>query len=233
MGVKKIVVPLCILLAGIGVCYHFRYEFIDFYKRFSSESEQEEEIDFDYWQARNPDVYAWVRVPGTDIDYPILQNEEDGYYLTHDIDRESNIYGAIYTEGMNSKDFTDPNTVVYGHNMIDDSMFGSLGDFNEDEYFNSHDGILIFTPGEKRTYEIVAAYEYPAEHILTSFNFGTPEGAAGYFQQISGFVQNTGGNIRSHTEIKAPLLTLSTCTSDSSAMRFLVQGVLIRTEKIK
>ena len=67
------------------------------YQQFCEETEPEEWIDFNYWQNRNADVYAWIRIPGTKIDYPVVQGDEDGYYLSHDIDKESNIYGAIYT----------------------------------------------------------------------------------------------------------------------------------------
>ena len=87
------------------------------YQQFCEETEPEEWIDFNYWQNRNADVYAWIRIPGTKIDYPVVQGDEDGYYLSHDIDKESNIYGAIYTETVNGTDFSSPNPVLYGHHM--------------------------------------------------------------------------------------------------------------------
>lgn len=75
-------------------------------------------VKFEELQAVNPDVYAWITVPGTDIDYPILQHASDNsYYLMHNIDGSYGYPGCIYTENMNSKDFTDNNTVIYGHNI--------------------------------------------------------------------------------------------------------------------
>jgi sortase B len=235
---KKIVLTAC-LIASVCVCYHFRFQFLDavrgIQRKYKEESEIPDEIDFAYWQGKNPDVCAWIRIPGTVTDYPILQSTdtEDGYYLTHDIDRESNIYGALYIEKLNNKRFSDSNTIVYGHNMRDGSMFGSLKKYNDQAYFQEHGTIQIYTPEEKRTYQIVAAYRYPAEHLPTFFDFSTAEGSSAYFAQIPEFVRNTGGNIRSDAEIKSPLLTLSTCTPGSKKMRYLVQAVLTGTEQTK
>ena len=71
----------------------------------------------------NPDVYAWIAVPGTEIEYPILQHpSEKSYYVMHNIDGSYGNPGCIYTENLNSKDITDNNTVIYGHNVKIDSM---------------------------------------------------------------------------------------------------------------
>lgn len=234
---KQWVIPLLLIIICLGVGYHFRYEFKmlfqSFQRVYQEEERQDEWPDFAYWQARNPDVYAWIRIADTKIDYPMLQSQEDtedGYYLTHDIERDSNIYGAVYTEKANAKDFSSPNTIVYGHNMIDDSMFGTLGDFLDPAYFAKHDKIFIFTPEEKYIYQIVAAYEYPADHILSSFDFTTEAETKAYLEQIPTFVQNTNGNLRVDIKLKAPLLTLSTCTPDDAGMRCLVQAVLMTRE---
>ena len=80
--------------------------------------QMENPIDFDSLTAQYPDIYAWIRIPGTKVDYPIVQREGDnGYYLNHTIDGKKKTEGSIYTEDYNSKDFGDANTVIYGHNM--------------------------------------------------------------------------------------------------------------------
>ena len=119
------------------------------YQQFCEETEPEEWIDFNYWQNRNADVYAWIRIPGTKIDYPVVQGDEDGYYLSHDIDKESNIYGAIYTEKVNGKDFSSPNTVLYGHHMKDGSMFGCLDKYLDRDYFEKYNEVFLFTPEDR------------------------------------------------------------------------------------
>lgn len=84
-------------------------------------------IDFAALQEQNPEVYAWIQIQDTNIDYPILQREGDnGYYLDHTIDGEKKTEGSIFTEDYNSKDFEDPNTVIYGHDMKNGSMFQNL-----------------------------------------------------------------------------------------------------------
>ena len=128
-------------------------------------------IDFEALQERNPDVYAWITVPGTQIDYPILQRENDNtYYLTHTIDHEEKTEGAIFTENYNSTGFGDPNTVIYGHDMKNGTMFRSLLDYQDREFFEENKEIIIYTPDAIRHYEIFAAYPYDNRHILRSFN---------------------------------------------------------------
>lgn len=81
-----------------------------------SKSKVDIPIDFAALKEKNPDVYAWISIPGTAIDYPVLQRENDNtYYLDHTIDHEEKTEGAIFTENYNNTDFEDPNTVIYGH----------------------------------------------------------------------------------------------------------------------
>ena len=83
-----------------------------------SKSKVDIPIDFAALKEKNPDVYAWISIPGTAIDYPVLQRENDNtYYLDHTIDHEEKTEGAIFTENYNNTDFEDPNTVIYGHDM--------------------------------------------------------------------------------------------------------------------
>ena len=85
---------------------------------------------------QNPDVFAWLTVEGTRIDYPVAQHSrDDTYYLSHNIDGEETYYGAIFTELVNKKTFEDPVTIIYGHAMLDDSMFGSLDYFAKPAFF--------------------------------------------------------------------------------------------------
>lgn len=235
-SIKKVMKVIAV--GSVCVCIFCFWETIQdksvkVYQQFRKETQSEEWIDFTYWQNRNPDIYAWIRIPGTPIDYPVVQGEEDGYYLRHDIDKESNIYGAIYTEKANGKDFSSPNTVVYGHHMKDGSMFGSLDEYLNRDYFEKCNKVVIFTPEEKRTYRIIAAYEHPAEHILTTYDFSTVEGTNAYLQQIPDFVAASGGVIQDGIEITPPLLTLSTCTKNDRQKRCLVQGILEKCEKKK
>lgn len=92
-------------------------------------------VDFASLQEKNPEIYAWIRISDTSVDYPILQRpEDDGYYLDHTVDGAEGLPGSIYTESLNKQDFSDKNTVIYGHNMKDETMFGSLKYYMDPTY---------------------------------------------------------------------------------------------------
>lgn len=109
-----------------------------------SEKEKEEpknrylEIDFAGLKAVNPDVIAWIQIPALDISYPVVQGKDNAYYLHHLFSGESNINGSIFVDCHNQPDFTDQNTIVYGHNMKNGSMFGTLDKYQDKELFEQH-----------------------------------------------------------------------------------------------
>ena len=185
-------------------------------------------IDFDALREENPDVYAWITIPGTEVDYPILQREEDdSYYLTHTIEGKEAPEGAIYTESLNSQDFTDPNTVIYGHNMRNDSMFGSLHLFEDKEFFDKHRDLTIYLPDQILHYQIFAAYVYDNRHILKSFDFQDTAQYQGYLDsifQMRSMSNNLDTSISVDSDDK--IVTLSTCNGNDD-QRYLVQAVLI------
>ena len=190
-----------------------------------------EDLDFDKLTGINPDVYAWIYVPGTNVDYPVAQSmrdRDDSFYLSHNIYREYQFSGMIYSEIANSIDFHDPVTVLYGHNMLNGSMFATLHYFSEEDFFNSHTTMFVQTKEKLYTYLIYAAYVYDDRHILNSFNFKNEEVRMNYFnytlnpRTYSGFVRK-GVQLDKDSKI----LTLSTCTNGGGNTRYLVQGVLV------
>ena len=112
----------------------------------------EKNIDWEELKSENPDIYAWIYIPGTNVDYPILQHpDEKSYYLDHNIDGSEGYPGCIYTQNVNSKDWMDPNTVIYGHNMNDGSMFHDLHKFEDNAFFDENSLCLyILLRGTKR-----------------------------------------------------------------------------------
>ncbi len=190
--------------------------------------------DFEALQKKNPNIYAWITVPGTKVDYPVLQSSKlqpENFYINHDLKDKYLFAGSIYSQKLNSKDFSDPNTVLYGHNMRDDSMFGSLHEFRSKKFFNKHKYIYIYTPGHVLTYKIYAAYRYDNRHILNSFNFSDPDVVTDYFNMTldpKTTMRNIDDSVSLTNEDK--IITLSTCIT-SDAYRYLVQGVLIDDER--
>lgn len=193
----------------------------------------EKEIDFaDLQENVNPDIYAWIYIPDTQIDYPVLQHPTDNYYyLEYNLDGSKGYPGCIYTEDYNEKDFSDPNTVIYGHNMKNGSMFAGLHKFEDTEYFEEHPYVYIYTEDRLYAYEIFAAHESGNEHILYNNDFSDSSVFAKYLAGImTGRTMN--GNIREDLSVTADdrIVTLSTCVANRPEKRYLVQGVLLNED---
>lgn len=179
------------------------------------------------WEV-NEDVYAWITVPGTVIDYPILQHATDNtYYLNYNIDGSYGYPGCIYTENMNAKDFTDNNTVIYGHNMKNGSMFAGLHQYEERSFFEEHPQVLIYTPEKTYEYTIFAAYIYDDRHLLYSFDFANEDVYASYLDTVLN-MRDLSANIRDDIAVtrEDSIITLVTCMSNQPDKRLLVQAVL-------
>lgn len=189
-------------------------------------------VDFAMLQGQCPDIYAWIRIPGTEIDYPIVQKEGDnGYYLNHTIYGQKKAEGSIFTEDYNSKDFEDPNTVIYGHNMKNGSMFKGLHGYRDRSFFKEHQEVLIYMPDRILHYQVFAAYIYDNRHLMESFDFKEPQVFTSYIDSILSR-SHMGSNIDGDIEITAEdkIITLSTCNGNDNE-RFLVQAVLLSIEK--
>lgn len=177
----------------------------------------------------NSDIYAWIYIPDTVIDYPVLQHPTDNsYYLNYNIDGSKGYPGCIYTENYNKKDFSDPNTVIYGHNMKNGLMFAGLHKFGDSVYFDEHPYVYIYTEDTLLVYEIFAAYESGNEHILYDHDFTDADTYRDYLNGIFQ-VRSMNANIRESAVVTEDdkILTLSTCIADKSDNRYLVQGVLL------
>lgn len=195
-------------------------------------ADMENPIDFDKLADINTDIYAWIRIPDTNIDYPIAQREgDDAYYLSHDMYQKPRFAGCIYTEDCNSKEFTDPNTVIYGHNMKNKSMFQNLHLFSDADFFEEHPDVYIYTPQGVLLYKVFAAYTYDDRHIMNSFDFSDPEVFQDYLDEIL-HIRAMDANIREGVEVTVDdhIITLSTCVGGQTQSRYLVQAVLCKNK---
>lgn len=194
--------------------------------------DMENPINFDELIAINPDIYAWIRIPNTKIDYPIAQRAgDDDYYLKHDMYGKPRFAGCIYTEDCNSKDFTDPNTVIYGHNMKNGTMFKGLHSFSDSTFFEENSYVYIYTPKHVLAYKIFAAYVYDDRHIMNSFDFSDLEVYREYLNSIMS-VRSMDKNLREDVEVTVEdtIITLETCIGGQTNSRYVVQAVLIKDE---
>lgn len=189
-------------------------------------------IDFAQLQAQNPDIYAWIQIEGTNINYPIVQSAVDnGYYLNHTVEGQEGYPGSIYTENWNTKTFTDFNTVIYGHDMKDGSMFQNLHNYADASYMQQHPQVVIYTPEKKFTYEIFAAVVYDDRHVLHSFDYAFADQRQAFLDSIYN-ARNLGNVIREDVSVNTEnrIVTLSTCMTGQDDKRFLVEAVLSSEE---
>lgn len=249
-NVRKAVGALCIVIAlcCIGYIIYYNVKKADnnkIYEKVQKEVTKQKAkapkkteayvspIDFAQLQNTNPDIYAWIEIPGTNVNYPIVQSATDNaYYLDHTIEGVQGYPGSIYTENFNTKEFTDFNTVIYGHNMKDGSMFQNLHNYEDPAYMEQNSQLIIYTPDKKRTYEIFAAVVYDDTHILNDYDFTQEAQRFGFLQSVSSAKSMSGG-IREGINVTpdSNILTLSTCIGDQPNNRFIVEAVLQNVEE--
>ena len=187
-------------------------------------------VDFAELKSINTDIYAWIYIPNTNVDYPVLRgaaDKDDFFYLDHNMYRQYQFAGSVYSELKNNPDMHDPVTVLYGHNMRDGSMFAALHQFSKADFFDDNTTAFVLTEDKIFTYLIYAAYTFDNRHILNSYDFNNAESFQDYLDSTlkpRSFDYNVRENVELTTENR--ILTLSTCT-ESSGTRFLVQGVLV------
>ena len=186
----------------------------------------ESPVDFKKLKKVNPDIYAWIDIPGTNVSYPVLQNEENNrYYLNHNSDGNYSVEGSLFTEYYyNRKRFDDPLTVIYGHFMSDGSLFGSLQKYYSDEtFFREHNIIHVYLEDKMKEYVIFAAVPYSNIHLLRYYNFASPR----VFDAVIDDVFSVRDMSATLDESKRPkygqkILILSTCLWGDNRQRYLI-----------
>ncbi|MBQ8184254.1 MAG: class B sortase [Lachnospiraceae bacterium] len=173
-----------------------------------------------------PDMFAWIEIPGTQVDYPMVQHAtDDTYYLNHTIEGKSGLPGSIYTESIHPIDMSATHTVVYGHNMINKTMFGSLHDYEEKGKIEENPYIYIYMPGETHLYQIFSAVGFSDTYLPNYLDYDNEED----FNQFIDELKASNGHFNEDVEVEYgdKILTLSTCIRNHDNLRYLVTAVLI------
>lgn len=179
-------------------------------------------IDFNTLKEKNSDIIAWLYSEGTPINYPIVQTTNNDYYLRRLIDGTYNQAGTIFMDYQNSKDFSDFNTIIYGHNMKNDSMFGTLTNYENQNYYDEHKEMILYTENEKFKIEIFAGFITSSESHIYDF----PKTCTTNENLIDFAIKNSTlkSNIKVSNEDK--IITLSTCSYNFENARYVVLGIL-------
>lgn len=180
-------------------------------------------IDFEALIKRNPDVKGWIDIPDTRVSYPILHGETNDTYIHSDIDKKEFRAGSIFIASENENPFTDLNTVIYGHNMKNGSMFNNIKSYTDQGFANEHPYVYIYLPdGTVSRYKVVAAHIIPEQSIL--YNTKITDIQSFYKEML----KTSDIKVDFDQEAGNPVITLSTCTSQGSESgeRNVVHAVL-------
>lgn len=197
-------------------------------RREQEERQKEKERRWAELENQNRDIYAWISIPDLEIEYPVLQNEKDDFYLNHNADREWEAAGSIYSNSCNKKDFSDVNTVLYGHNMKNGTMFGKLSDIGETQ-LKENGVVYIYTRDKKLTYLIYAAVEFSDVYLPDAYSVRSQKGLASFVKAVdksSSYFRREGMEIKEEDKV----LTLSTCVGGNGTKRCLVVARLDKDE---
>ena len=178
-------------------------------------------------RAVNPDVVGWIAIPGTPISYPLMQGADNEFYLKHTWNGVASAAGSIFLESEISAALDDFNTIVYGHRMMNDSMFGSLKYYKETDYWKEHPYIYILDDAGVHRYEIFSIYEAAVRSYTYQIGFADDSAKEKFLNKCmewSVVETNVTPTIRDR------ILTLSTCTGKGYDTRWVVQARLVPTD---
>ena len=171
----------------------------------------------------NSDYKFWIKVDNTNIDYPVVQGSDNGFYLSKDFNKNSSRSGSIFIDFRNDINY-DKNIIIYGHNMKNKTMFSHLEKFKKEDFFNQSNKIKIFFDNKEYTYEVFSVYYTKSDYNYIVTNFDGDESYKSYLNNISNkSIYNFNNNIN----INDKIITLSTCSYEAKDTRTVIHAKLI------
>lgn len=189
------------------------------------------QLDWEALKSKNENIYAWIQIPDTDISYPVVQGDDNSYYLTHTADNAYNYVGAIFMDYRQQSDFSERNTMIYGHNVLHGSMFADLEKFKDEEFFEEHPYIYIYTPEKNYIAEVFSIYTTEDTSDSYDIFYNSDEEFLSYLTMVqnkSDFQRDVTLDENSH------IVSLSTCSYErngvASELRYLLHAKLVESE---
>ena len=186
-------------------------------------SKDSDHIDFDKLLEKNPDTKAWLKLKGTNINYPILQGASNDTYLYRMFDGKYNRKGSLFIDYRVENPFQDFMTIVYGHNMKDNTMFSHLMEYKNQDFYKKHPKMLLYTPSKNYNMYVIGAMYIDAAAPQYKLFFNESEKSS-YVNWISS------NSVIKTDEVGSPqdkIVMLSTCTNVDENGRFIVFGKLV------
>ncbi len=228
-----LIFAVILVVVSVGVLYFLRQSRLPELVRSSFCISGTEEVyaplDFEKLQELNPDIHAWMYIPGTNIDVPIVQHADDNtYYLNHSVYGEEDINGAVFTENHNSTDFSDYITGIYGSSFDESSGFHDLYKYVDRVFLEEHNQLILYLPGKVLTYRIFAAYVGENNNVVVGYDRGIDPKAREHYLDDILRQRSMNDIIDRHTDVNydSKILTLSTNYKSENNFRFLMQAYL-------
>lgn len=183
------------------------------------------QVDFNELVKKNEDTVAWIQVNNTNINYPIVQTDNNDYYLTRSYDKSVNEAGWVFMDFRNSSDLNNKNTIIYAHSRLDKTMFGSLSKVLKPAWYQNKDNhiIKISTPTENSLWQIFSVYKIEAENYYITTDFGSENT---YMEFLSTIKDRSKYDFDVTLNESDSIITLSTCYSDT-------ERTVVHAKKIK
>lgn len=178
------------------------------------------DIDIAVLVQKNPDIIGWLWIPETEISYPLLHGADNQYYLNSTYDLTYSPSGSIFMDYRNGEELRDDNSVIYGHNMNNNTMFGDLKEYMQSDYLKEHKDIYIYTRRGAFKYRAFSAYQTLATSDSYTLKLGGEKGFRAFLESRSNRTEDTPAE-------QFPLLTLSTCTNGQELERYVLHAALI------
>lgn len=183
-------------------------------------------VDFASILEQNNDTVAWIQVPGTKIDYPVVQTTDNKFYLSHSFDKSESLSGWVFSDYRNNLNNPNYNSIIYGHRSSNDAMFGSLPNILQDQWHNDYKNYVIklSTPRENTIWQIFSVYTIYMESYYITTNFRT---LSLYQEFLDTILNRSIYDFKTKIDTNDRILTLSTCR-DSYGNRLVVHAKLIK-----
>lgn len=189
-------------------------------------------VDWDSLQAINPDIVAWIYIPDSPVNYPVVQGSDNEEYLHKAFDGSTGWLasaGTIFLDSANSPDFSDRNSALYGHHMNDGSMFASLSDWQNNDEFNAHRDIYVLTPQGNYRLKTFALVKTTGDDALVQTTFSSDESYQSYIQdKLDRSVTTQQGEVLSAADIRQSML-FSTCEYSQADGRAVLFAAVVET----
>ena len=180
-------------------------------------------------QEKNEDIVGWIEIEDTNINYPVLQGEDNEYYLTHNYKKETSQKGSIFLTKDYDWDLPSTNLLIYGHNIINGQMFKDLLKYANEDFYKEHPVIRFTTQNEDKEYDIISAFKsrvfYKSEqNVFRYYDFVNAENEEEYNEFVKNAKEASLYDIGKTAEYGDQLITLVTCSYHTEDGRFVVIG---------